>query len=139
MNLPPQMTLTSEFALQGIGLHTGNRSKIVFRPAPANAGLRFHRTDLPGSPMVPATRARMMSSMLTSPKNRPFSSTGTPLIFFCRISSWASRMVAERLTVASFDVMTSRTFRRWISSSRTSGSLSAAGSESAFAAEAADV
>ena len=54
MNLPPQMTLRSEFSLQGIGLHTGNRSKIVFRPAPANAGLRFHRTDLPGSPMVPA-------------------------------------------------------------------------------------
>ncbi len=49
-----QTTLKKEVSLKGIGLHTGNRSEIVFKPAPANAGLRFVRADLPGSPIVPA-------------------------------------------------------------------------------------
>jgi UDP-3-O-acyl N-acetylglucosamine deacetylase len=49
-----QTTLKSEVTLKGVGLHTGNRSQIVFRPAPADSGLRFFRTDLPGSPMIPA-------------------------------------------------------------------------------------
>jgi len=51
---PQQTTLKNEVTLKGVGLHTGNRSQIVFRPAPANAGLRFFRTDLPDSPMIPA-------------------------------------------------------------------------------------
>ncbi len=49
-----QTTLKGEVTLKGIGLHTGNRSQIVFRPAPANSGLRFVRADLPGAPMIPA-------------------------------------------------------------------------------------
>jgi len=51
---PRQTTLKGETALKGVGLHTGNRSQIVFRPAPANSGLRFFRADLPGAPMIPA-------------------------------------------------------------------------------------
>ena len=51
---PRQTTLKAEATLKGVGLHTGNRSQIVFRPAPANAGLRFFRSDLPGTPMIPA-------------------------------------------------------------------------------------
>ncbi|HAM34342.1 MAG TPA: UDP-3-O-[3-hydroxymyristoyl] N-acetylglucosamine deacetylase [Elusimicrobia bacterium] len=50
----PQTTLQGEVVLKGIGLHTGNHSQIVFRPAPANSGIRFFRTDLPGNPMIPA-------------------------------------------------------------------------------------
>ncbi len=50
----PQSTVKTEFVLEGVGLHTGCSSKISFRPAPPNAGLRFFRADLPGSPMVPA-------------------------------------------------------------------------------------
>ena len=49
-----QTTVASEVSLEGIGLHTGNPSKLTFRPAPANAGIRFFRPDLPGSPMIPA-------------------------------------------------------------------------------------
>ncbi|MBI5238864.1 MAG: UDP-3-O-[3-hydroxymyristoyl] N-acetylglucosamine deacetylase [Elusimicrobia bacterium] len=51
---PRQTTLKDEVTLKGVGLHTGNRSQVVFRPAPANSGLRFFRTDLPGTPMIPA-------------------------------------------------------------------------------------
>ena len=49
-----QTTIKGEVSLEGIGLHTGNRSKLSFRPAPPNAGIRFFRTDLPGCPMIPA-------------------------------------------------------------------------------------
>ncbi|MBI2361885.1 MAG: UDP-3-O-[3-hydroxymyristoyl] N-acetylglucosamine deacetylase [Elusimicrobia bacterium] len=49
-----QTTVESEATLEGIGLHTGNPSRLTFRPAPANAGIRFFRSDLPGCPMIPA-------------------------------------------------------------------------------------
>jgi UDP-3-O-acyl N-acetylglucosamine deacetylase len=49
-----QTTIKSEISLEGVGLHTGNYSKITFRPAPANTGIRFFRTDMPDCPMIPA-------------------------------------------------------------------------------------
>lgn len=49
-----QATIKSEISLKGIGLHTGSQCTMTFRPAPANTGIRFFRTDLPGSPMIPA-------------------------------------------------------------------------------------
>ncbi|MBI5884215.1 MAG: UDP-3-O-acyl-N-acetylglucosamine deacetylase, partial [Elusimicrobia bacterium] len=49
-----QTTIKREASLSGIGLHTGNASTITFRPAPANVGIRFFRTDLAGTPMIPA-------------------------------------------------------------------------------------
>lgn len=49
-----QTTIKAEVSLEGIGLHTGNKSTLTFRPAPANTGIRFFRTDLPGQPMIPA-------------------------------------------------------------------------------------
>ena len=49
-----QTTIKNEVGLEGIGLHTGNHSKIVFRPAPPNTGIRFFRSDLPDCPMIPA-------------------------------------------------------------------------------------
>ncbi len=51
---PLQTTIKEEVALDGVGLHTGNKSALVFRPAPANTGIRFFRSDLPGIPMIPA-------------------------------------------------------------------------------------
>lgn len=40
--------------MSGIGLHTGSTSTMTFKPAPEHYGIRFRRTDLPGSPEVPA-------------------------------------------------------------------------------------
>ena len=51
---PSQTTITHEVTLEGVGLHTGNKSTLTFRPAPANTGIRFFRSDLPGIPMIPA-------------------------------------------------------------------------------------
>ncbi|MCL2390523.1 MAG: bifunctional UDP-3-O-[3-hydroxymyristoyl] N-acetylglucosamine deacetylase/3-hydroxyacyl-ACP dehydratase [Endomicrobia bacterium] len=42
-----QTTIAKEVFVEGIGLHTGNKSKVVFKPAAANYGIRFIRVDLP--------------------------------------------------------------------------------------------
>jgi len=50
----PQRTIKSKISYSGIGLHTGNKTTITFKPAPVNHGITFVRTDLPNSPEVPA-------------------------------------------------------------------------------------
>ncbi len=47
-----QRTLARPATLEGVGLHTGERGRVVFRPAPEGAGVRFVRSDLPGGPAV---------------------------------------------------------------------------------------
>ena len=48
----PQRTLRRIAEFEGVGLHTGERGRVTFRPAPAGAGVTFVRTDLPGNPVV---------------------------------------------------------------------------------------
>jgi UDP-3-O-[3-hydroxymyristoyl] N-acetylglucosamine deacetylase/3-hydroxyacyl-[acyl-carrier-protein] dehydratase len=52
MSVPPQRTLARVVTFEGVGLHTGERGRVTFRPAPAGSGVSFVRTDLPGSPIV---------------------------------------------------------------------------------------
>lgn len=40
-----QRTLKNSASISGIGLHTGNRINLKMRPASANTGIVFHRTD----------------------------------------------------------------------------------------------
>lgn len=49
-----QRTLAKEVSLNGKGLHSGIDVKVTFKPAPANHGYKFVRTDLPGSPVIDA-------------------------------------------------------------------------------------
>ena len=49
-----QRTLAKEVSLKGKGLHTGIDVTVTFKPAPANHGYKFCRTDLPGSPVIDA-------------------------------------------------------------------------------------
>jgi UDP-3-O-[3-hydroxymyristoyl] N-acetylglucosamine deacetylase / 3-hydroxyacyl-[acyl-carrier-protein] dehydratase len=49
-----QCTIEEPVSYSGIGLHTGARSTLTFRPAPENHGIRFVRTDLGGNPEIPA-------------------------------------------------------------------------------------
>ena len=58
-----QTTIRSEVSLEGVGLHTGNRSRLTFRPAPANTGIRFFRGDLEGCPMIPARLAFVVATV----------------------------------------------------------------------------
>ena len=49
-----QTTLAKDVSLRGKGLHTGVDVTVTFKPAPANSGYRFCRTDLPGKPVIEA-------------------------------------------------------------------------------------
>jgi UDP-3-O-[3-hydroxymyristoyl] N-acetylglucosamine deacetylase len=44
----PQGTIASAVTLDGIGLHTGRAARMTLRPAPADAGITFQRTDRAG-------------------------------------------------------------------------------------------
>lgn len=49
-----QKTISSPASFSGIGLHTGNLTTVVFKPAPANSGITFYRVDLPERPGIKA-------------------------------------------------------------------------------------
>jgi UDP-3-O-[3-hydroxymyristoyl] N-acetylglucosamine deacetylase/3-hydroxyacyl-[acyl-carrier-protein] dehydratase len=47
-----QRTIAKPVSFEGVGLHTGERGCVTFRPAPADSGVRFVRADLAGRPEV---------------------------------------------------------------------------------------
>jgi UDP-3-O-[3-hydroxymyristoyl] N-acetylglucosamine deacetylase/3-hydroxyacyl-[acyl-carrier-protein] dehydratase len=47
-----QTTIAGEVCFSGIGLHSGVQTELVFKPAPANSGIRFVRSDLPAKPEI---------------------------------------------------------------------------------------
>ena len=49
-----QKTIKGDVSLTGKGLHSGVDVKITFKPAPADHGFKFFRTDLEGSPSINA-------------------------------------------------------------------------------------
>ena len=49
-----QRTIKKEVSYIGRGLHTGNDTRITFKPAPENYGRRFVRMDVENSPEIPA-------------------------------------------------------------------------------------
>ena len=49
-----QTTIAKEITLEGVGLHTGKNVVLTFKPAAANTGYIFRRTDLDGQPTIEA-------------------------------------------------------------------------------------
>ena len=49
-----QRTLKNSIRATGVGLHTGKKILMVLRPAPANSGITFRRTDLDEPVDIPA-------------------------------------------------------------------------------------
>ena len=49
-----QKTIGSDVSFSGVGLFTGEKSRITLRPAPAGTGIIFRRMDLAGTPTIPA-------------------------------------------------------------------------------------
>ena len=50
-----QTTIASPVSVSGRGLHTAQQVTVTFVPAPADFGIQFERTDLPGNPIVKAS------------------------------------------------------------------------------------
>ena len=58
-----QTTVAAEAAYTGLGLHSGLEVRMVIKPAPADTGVVFVRTDLPGTPHVRAIAANVTSTL----------------------------------------------------------------------------
>lgn len=54
-----QRTVAREGSIRGVALHSGAEVEVRVKPAPADAGVVFARTDLPGSPRIPADAAHL--------------------------------------------------------------------------------
>lgn len=50
-----QKTIKNQITLSGVGLHTGNKVTMTFKPAPVNYGYAFVRIDLEGEPLIEAS------------------------------------------------------------------------------------
>lgn len=47
-----QKTIRKAVEVEGIGIHSGEKTTLRFKPAPANTGVYFVRADLPGKPFL---------------------------------------------------------------------------------------
>lgn len=61
-----QRTLKKAIKTTGVGLHTGARVEMTLRPAPADTGIVFHRTDLAPVPSIPAHASNVGDTRLSS-------------------------------------------------------------------------
>tara|TARA_B100000214_G_C23955508_1_gene622607 strand:+ start:269 stop:1642 length:1374 start_codon:yes stop_codon:yes gene_type:complete len=50
-----QKTISKSCSIEGIGLHTGVKSRLTFHPAAENFGIKFKRSDIKNSPAIDAT------------------------------------------------------------------------------------
>ena len=64
-----QRTIRRQISCVGIGLHSGNKVRLSLKPAPANFGIRFRRTDL-GDHEVPATVQHLAGIQLATGLSR---------------------------------------------------------------------
>ena len=64
MNVMRQQTIKRSLSLTGVGLHSGRPVRISMKPVPANHGIVFVRTDVAGSPEIPAQYDRVVDTKL---------------------------------------------------------------------------
>ncbi len=57
-----QRTIASQVSLSGVGIHTGNKVKVTFKPASASSGVVFIRTDIPGASRIQANVGSFLAS-----------------------------------------------------------------------------
>jgi UDP-3-O-[3-hydroxymyristoyl] N-acetylglucosamine deacetylase len=72
-----QRTLKTTIKTTGVGLHTGARVDLVLRPASADAGIVFHRVDLPAVVSIPANARHVGDTRLSSTLRKDGASIST--------------------------------------------------------------
>lgn len=61
-----QQTLREAVEISGIGLHSGKTATVRIRPAQPGTGIRFVRTDLPGSPAIAAHFSKVTNTQMAT-------------------------------------------------------------------------
>lgn len=72
-----QRTLKKPVSVCGIGLHSGKATQVTLKPARANRGVVFVRTDLEGSPEIVAHYKNVVSTQLATTLGRGSITVGT--------------------------------------------------------------
>lgn len=57
-----QRTIANSFSLSGVGLHSGVKVNLTFKPAPEGHGVKFKCTDLEGEPVINVDANRVVST-----------------------------------------------------------------------------
>ena len=57
-----QKTIVNPVSLKGVGIHTGNKANVTFKPAEVDSGVTFIRTDVPGAPRIKADVGSLISA-----------------------------------------------------------------------------
>lgn len=70
-----QKSIVKEVSLSGIGLHTANKVRVVFKPAEIDAGINFIRVDLANRPVIKIS-AESVSLPTRSPRRTLVSKDG---------------------------------------------------------------
>ncbi len=60
-----QKTIAHQVSLDGIGIHTGNKVKLILKPAPEDSGVTFIRTDIAGTPRIKANVESLLEQKLS--------------------------------------------------------------------------
>ena len=63
MNNSFQYTIGSSISLSGVGLHTGCKTSITFKPSGENSGISFIRTDIKNKPIINARIDNVVSTL----------------------------------------------------------------------------
>lgn len=71
-----QKTIKNEAEIQGVGLNTGKKVRLKFKPSPPNSGINFVRVDLSNKPIINAELANIVP-MLKSPHHTSLGSSDT--------------------------------------------------------------
>lgn len=61
-----QRTVKSEMSCTGIGLHSGQRSKLTIKPAPIDTGIKFVRKDIKQQPFIQADFENVIDTRLST-------------------------------------------------------------------------
>jgi len=72
-----QKTISEKATCTGVGLHSGETTQLVLYPARPGSGIVFARTDLPGTPEIPARRTALASTRLATTLGRGSATVGT--------------------------------------------------------------
>ncbi len=72
-----QRTLKTEVQLSGVGLHTGSSTTATFKPAEANSGISFIRTDLDNHPVISAIAENVSDTQRSTTLTRGSASVQT--------------------------------------------------------------
>ena len=60
--MPKQRTIKTPVTVSGVGLHTGEKVSLTFKPAPENHWYKFQRIDLPDKPIIEADADNVIST-----------------------------------------------------------------------------